>query len=122
MFLKVRKGTHTYLQHKDMEGNRIAPVTSNFRINLAHVAEVSSYSLKEDKIKLNLENNEVLIPHGARVIHMEMSYTHSTHTAHKNLPTEHTVNERYFYRLFFLPGADEEFVRINQIIERHTVS
>lgn len=121
MFLEVRKGTHTYMQHKDMDNKHIAPVSSNFRINLSHVAEISIYSIKEDKIKLNLENKEVLLQKGARVVHLEMSYTHSTHKAHKGLPSEHTVNERYYYRLIFLPGADEEFLRIKYIIERNTV-
>ena len=110
----------TYMQHKDMDGNYITPITSSFRINMGLVAELSIYTIKEDKPRKTLDNNEIIVPAGTHVIHLEMSYTHSTHKHHLGLPTEHSVNERYFYKLIFFPGADNEFLRIKEIFDRAT--
>ena len=122
MFLQVRKNPQVYVQHKAMEVQYLAPVTSNFRININFIAEVSTYTIKEVKKKKLLDGQHFEIPVGSRVIHLEMSYTHSTHTAARGSDHEHTVNERYFYKLVFLPEAEDEYLRIRNLIERQTLS
>ena len=115
MFLNVKKSPMLYLQHKDMDSNYIMPVTSSLRINMQHVAETSIYVIKEEKQRFLLDNSEITVPVGTNVIHLVMSYTHSTHQT-----ASCTVNQRYFYKLIFLPGADAEFLRLKQTIERLT--
>ena len=104
-----------YLQHKDMDANYITPVTSSLRINMNQVAEASIYVIKEEKQRLLLDQSEITVPVGTNVIHLVMSYTHSTHQTANN-----TVNQRFYYKLIFFPGADAEFLRIKQTIERLT--
>ncbi len=122
MFLQVKPTPMLYLQHKDMDSNYITLVTSTLRINLALVAECSVYTIKEEKVRQTLDGNSLVVPVGTQVIHFEMSYTHSTHKHHRGLPSEHTINERYFYKLIFFPGADIEFARIKDILDRNTLS
>jgi hypothetical protein len=122
MFIKVKKNPQVFVQHKDMDNRYLAPVTSNFRINLGLIAEMSFYSMKEIKTKKTLDGQDFEIPLGTQVIHLEMSYTHSTHKAAIGTPNEHTVNERYFYKLVFLPEAHDEFLRIRNILDRHTLA
>ncbi len=120
MFLEVKRCPMLYMQHKDMDGNYITPITSSFRINLGLIAELSIYSIKEETQRKTLDNNDINVPKGTQVIHLEMSYTHSTHKHHIGQPTEHSVNERYFYKLVFFPGADQEFARVKAVIDRAT--
>ena len=122
MFLAVKKHPKIFVQHKDIDNQYLAPVTSNFRINMNLIAEVSTYSIKETKLKKGLDGQQLEIPINSRVIHLEMSYTHSTQIAAKGTENEHTVNERYFYKLVFLPEAEDEYLRIRNIIERQTLS
>lgn len=122
MFIEVRKNPQVYVQHKDMDNQYLAPVTSNFRINLGFIAEVSTYSIKDVKNKKTLDGMDFEVPINTRVIHLEMSYTHSTHKAGKGTANEHTVNERYFYKLVFLPEAQDEFLRIRNALDRQTLS
>lgn len=122
MFIEVKKGPQVYVQHNAMDSQYLAPATSNFRINLNLVAEVSTYTIKEVKNKKTLDGLDFEVPAGARVIHMEMSYTHSTHRAAAGTGNEHTVNERYFYKLVFLPEAHDEYLRIRNILDRQTLS
>ena len=122
MFLEVKKNPQVYVQHKDMDAQYLAPVTSNFRINIGLIAEISVYSIKEVKIKKKLDGNDLEVPLNTRVIHLEMSYTHSTI---KNIAQEGkqlSVNERFFYKLVFLPEAHDEFLRIRNILDRQTLS
>lgn len=120
MFLEIKRTPMLFMQHKNMEANYITPITSDFRINLGLVAELSIYTIKEERERKTLDNKSITVPAGTHVIHLEMSYTHSTHKQHIGLTTEHSVNERYFYKLVFFPGADNEFVRIRSIIDRST--
>lgn len=125
MFLEVRKSPQVYVQHKAMEAQYLAPVTSNFRINANLIAECSTYSIKEVKHKKLLTGESFEIPINSRVIHFEMSYTHSTkyasYTHSDGREGEKGVNERYFYKLVFLPEAVEEFERIRGIIDSQTL-
>ena len=122
MFLEVRKNPKIYAQHNAMDAQYLAPVTSNFRINVDFIAEVSIYSIKEVTTKKSLDGRNLELPLSTRVIHLEMSYTHSTHAAGREPNNVHTVNERYYYKLVFLPEAEDEYLRIRTILDRHTLS
>ena len=122
MFIEVKKNPQMYVQHKDMDNQYLAPVTSNFRINLGLIAEISTYTIKEIKSKKTLDGQNFELPINTKVIHLEMSYTHSTHKAGLGTPNEHTVNERFFYKLVFLEEAQDEFLRIRNILDRQTLA
>lgn len=122
MFLEVKKNPQVYVQHKDMDAQYLAPVTSNFRINIGFITEVSIYSIKEVTIKKKLDGSELEVPINTRVIHLEMSYTHSTIKDIVQEGRKVSVNERYFYKLAFLPEAHDEFLRIRNILDRQTLS
>ena len=125
MFLEVRKNPLVFVQDKSMDAQYLAPVTSNFRLNLGLIAEVSTYSIKEVKHKKLLDGQMLEVPVNAKVIHLEMSYTHAT----KWTPFVHRdgrqgqegINERYGYKLVFFPEAHDEYLRLKNIIERHTL-
>lgn len=122
MFLEIKKNPQIVMQHKDMDIQYVAPVTSNFRINLDFIAELSTYTIKEVKHKKLLDGQSYDVPVGTRVIHFEMSYTHSTHKKQMGTPNEHSVNERYFFKLAFLPEALDEYTRIRALIDSQTLS
>ena len=122
MFIEVKKNPAAFVQNKDMDIQLLAPVTSNFRINISLIAEVSTYCIKEVKFKKTLDGSDLTVPINTRVIHLEMSYTHSTHKREKGTENGHTVNERFFYKLIFLPEAEDEYLRIRNIIDRQTLS
>ena len=122
MFLEVRKNPKVYAQNKGMDSQYLAKVTSNFRINLGFVAEVSIYRIKEVTNRKSLDGLNLQLPINSHVIHLEMSYTHSTHETSGDPRNIHTVNERYYYKLVFLPEADDEFLRIRTILDRQTLS
>ena len=91
MFLEVRKNPKIYIQHNAMDAQYLAPVTSNFRINLGFIAELSIYSIKVLTTRKSLDGLDLELPLNTRVIHMEMSYTHSTHEAGRGSNNIHTV-------------------------------
>jgi hypothetical protein len=122
MFIEVKKNPASYVQNKDMDIQYLAPITSNFRINVNLIAEVSTYSIKEVKQKKTLDGADFELPINTRVIHLEMSYTHSTHKREKGTGNVHTVNERFVYKLVFLPEAEDEYLRIRNILDRQTLS
>ncbi|MGK0500983.1 MAG: hypothetical protein ACJAYG_002637 [Oceanicoccus sp.] len=122
MFIEVKKNPTVFVQHKDMDIHYLAPLTSNFRINMDLIAEVSTYTIKEVKQKKALDGQTIELPINSRVIHLEMSYTHSTYKKARGTENEYTINERYFYKLVFLPEADDEFLRIRNILDRQTLS
>ena len=122
MFIEVKKNPQVYLQHNGMDNQYLAPVTSSFRINLGLIAEISTYSIKEKKIKKTLDGMDFEIPVGTHLIHLEMSYTHTSHKAGKGIANEHTINERFFYKLFFLSEAHDEYVRLRNILDRQTLA
>jgi hypothetical protein len=122
MFVQVKKNSQVFVQNRDMDNNHLAPVTSHFRINLNLVAEISFYSIKEAKQRKLLDGQNLEVPVGTKVIHLIMNYTHSVHTAAKGTPQEHSINDRYFYKLVFLPEAEEEFLRIRNVFDRQTLS
>lgn len=122
MFLEVKKNPQIVMQHKDMDHQYVMPVTSNVRINMNFIAEISTYTIKEVKHKKLLDGQDFDVPVNTRVIHLEMSYTHSSHKKNLGTANEHSVNARYFYKLAFLPEAHDEYVRIRNIIESQTLA
>ncbi|MBN4055356.1 hypothetical protein JYU12_01280 [bacterium AH-315-K03] len=92
MFIEVKKNPQFFVQHKSMDPQYLAPVTSNFRINTNLIAEISTYSIKEVKSRKTLDGQDFELPINTQVIHLEMSYTHSTHKEAVGTPNEHTVN------------------------------
>lgn len=122
MFIEVKKHPKIYVQHKEMGAQYLAPVTSNFRINLNLIAGVSFYSIKEVKQKKTLDGMNFEVPINSQIIHLEMSYTHSSHEVEKGTNNQHSVNERYFYKLLYLPEADDEYLRMRNILDRQTLS
>jgi hypothetical protein len=121
MFLEIRKSPAIFIQNKDMGLNYVAQLTSNIRINLNLVAEISIYTIKEDKERLLLDGKPFLVPKDSHAVHLEMMYTHSTHPGHSGASSNHTVNERYFYKLLFLPDEMAEFARVRDALDRITV-
>lgn len=122
MFLEVRKNPKIYVQHNAMDAQYLALATSTFRINLDFIAELSIYSIKELTRRKSLDGLSIELPINTRVIHMEMSYTHSTREAGRGTNNIHTVNERYYYKLVFLSEAEDEYLRIRNILDRQTLS
>jgi hypothetical protein len=122
MFFEVKKNPQVYVQNKAMDAQFLTPVTSNFRINLGLIAEVSIYSIKEAKSHKTLDGKQFEVPINSRVIHLEMSYTHSTLKFPINDSKQQSVNERYSYKLVFLPEAHDEFLRIRNILDRQTLN
>ena len=69
MFFKIKKNLDIYMEHNGLEKRRLVPVTSNFLLNLDHIAEASFYTIKEKKIRYDLEGHELELPVNTRVIH-----------------------------------------------------
>lgn len=116
MFLEIKKAPAVYVENKDMDGKHIAPVTNSFRINLDLVGQVSTYTIKEDLQKYSTSNEPIRLPAGSRVIYFEMNYAHSSRQTADTL-----LNERCYYKLYFLPEAMEEYVRIKHLLDRQTL-
>jgi hypothetical protein len=79
MFIKIKKNCGIQMEHNGLEKGRLVPVTSNFLLNLNQVAEVSFYTIKERKTRLDLEGHEIELPLQTRVIHLQMSYLYATY-------------------------------------------
>ena len=62
MFLEIRKNPKIFAQHNAMDAQYLAPVTSNFRINVGFIAEVSFYSIKEVTRKKSLDGMDFELP------------------------------------------------------------
>lgn len=102
MFIKVRKNCGIYMEHNGVEKRTLVPVTSNFLINLNHVAEVSFYTIKETKVRYDLEHHEFNVPPHTRVVHLQMSYLFSSYKDSINGNKGRLV-DRCYYKLYFLP-------------------
>lgn len=116
MFLEVKKAPAVYVQNKDMDYNHLAPVTSNFRINLGLVGQLSTYTIKEDQRKYSINKEQIRLPVNTRVIHFEMNYVHSSRKS-----DDSRINERFYYKLYFLPEAMDEYVRLKHLLDRQTL-
>lgn len=117
MFLEVKKAPVVYLQNNDMDYNHVAPLTSSFRINLGLVGQLSTYTIKEDQHKYSINNERIRLPAMTRVVHFEMNYVHSSRESEGS-----RVNERFYYKLYFLPEAMDHYVRIKHLLDQQTLS
>ncbi|MGB0466572.1 MAG: hypothetical protein ACPGF7_03445 [Pontibacterium sp.] len=116
MFIKIRKNCGIYMEHNGLEQRHLVPVTSNFLINLTHVSEVSFYSIKETKTRLDLEHHEVTVPVNTRVIHLQMSYAYSSHKESAQGSKARLV-DRCFYKLYFMPEEMGQYATLREQIE-----
>lgn len=116
MFLEVKKAPAVYVQNNDMDYNHVAPLTSSFRINLGLVGQLSTYTIKEDRHKYSINKERIRLSATTRVIHFEMNYVHSSR---QNAGT--SVNERFYFKLYFLPEAMDHYVRIKHLIDQQTL-
>lgn len=116
MFIKIKKNCGIYMEQNGLDKNIVVPVTSNFLINLSQVAEISFYSLKEDKIRDSIDQDKFTIPQSSRVIHLQMSYHYSWHQENAGKRTQ-AVNDRFYYKLYFLPECPGEYEILRGHIE-----
>ncbi|WP_238377110.1 hypothetical protein [Neptunomonas antarctica] len=109
------------MQHNGLEKQHLVPVTSNFLINLDHVAEVSFYTIKEKKIRYDLENHEFQIQPHTRVLHLQMTYTYAMIKENIN-GTKGSLVERSYYKLHFLPEEMGQYDELRTKIEEHVLN
>lgn len=121
MFIKIRKNCGIYMEHNGLEKRHLVPVTSNFLINLAHVAEVSFYTIKETKIRYDLENHEFNVPPHTRVIHLQMTYLHGSFKENINGNKGRLV-ERCYYKLYFMPEEMGQYDALRGQIESQVMN
>lgn len=116
MFIKIKKNSGISMQHNGIDKRHIVPVTSNFLLNLNLVAEASFYTLKEDKVRYDLDQRPVELPMHTAVIHLQMNYVYSLTTDSKTKqPLQ--VAERQYYKLFFRPENLEPYQELRSAIE-----
>lgn len=121
MFIKVKKNSGVYMEHNGVEKRHLVPVTSNFLINLEQVAEVSFYTIKETKIRFDLEDREFVVPVYTRVIHLQMAYAYAhVKDLHSNNKT--SIIERQYYKLFCLPDEDSQHEILRSKIEEFVLN
>lgn len=116
MFIKINKNSGIYMEHNGLEKQHLVPVTSNFLINLNHVAEASFYSIKETKTRYDLENHEFQVQPHTRVIHLQMSYPYATYKEDIKGNKGRLV-ERSYYKLYFMPEETGQYDAIRQQID-----
>lgn len=121
MFIKVRKNCGIYMEHNGLEKRHLVPVTSNFLINLNHVAEVSFYTIKETKVRYDLEHHEFTVPPHTRVIHLQMSYLYSSYKETINGNKGRLV-DRCYYKLYFLPEEMGQYDILKEHIESQVMN
>ncbi|MBY4677972.1 hypothetical protein [Marinobacterium arenosum] len=117
MFIKIRKNCGIYMEHNGLEKRHLVPVTSNFLINLNHVAEVSFYTIKETKTRYDLENHEFNVPPYTRVIHLQMSYLYGSYKESIQGNKGRLV-ERCYYKLYFMPEEMGQYDELRGQIEK----
>ncbi len=118
MFINIKKNCGILMEHNGMEKGMVIAVTSNFLLNLNEVAEISFYTIKEDKVRENIEHGPLTIPKNTRVIHMTMSYRYSSYQEDQPGLINRMVNQRAYYKLFFLPECPGEYEILRTHIER----
>lgn len=117
MFIKIKKNCGIQMEHNGLEKRRLVPVTSNFLLNLDHVAEVSFYTIKDRKTRLDLEGHEFELPLRTKVIHLQMSYLYATYKESINGNKGRLV-ERQYYKLYFAPENVDTYEEIRNLIEQ----
>jgi len=117
MFLKIKKNLGIYMEHNGLDKQRLVPVTSNFLLNLEHIAEASFYTIKERKIRFDLEGHEFELPINTHVIHLQMAYLYATRKETIKGSKSRLV-ERQYYKLYFLPENIEPYEELRGLIEQ----
>ncbi|TVQ68137.1 MAG: hypothetical protein EA373_11370 [Oceanospirillales bacterium] len=116
MFIKIKKNSGISMQHNGVDKRHIVPVTSNFLLNLNLVAEASFYTLKETKVRYDLEQHAIELPMHTAVIHLHMNYIYAlSHDAKSK--NHNQVAERQYYKLFFRPENLEPYQELRAAIE-----
>ncbi|HEY5717418.1 MAG TPA: hypothetical protein VIS52_02930 [Motiliproteus sp.] len=118
MFIKIKKNCGIYMEHNGMGKGIVVPVTSHFLINLGHVSEISFYTLKEDKERHTLEQESFVIPKNTRVIHLTMDYRYSSYQEDQPGFINRQINQRAYFKLFFLPECPGEYEVLRAHIEK----
>ncbi|WP_271270679.1 hypothetical protein [Aliamphritea hakodatensis] len=121
MFIKIKKNCGIFMEHNGMEQNHIIPVTSNFLINLNHAAEISFYTIKETKTRYDLEGYEISVPPHTRVIHMQMTYRHSS-IKERIGDNKGSIVERNYYKFYFMPEEMGQYEQLRGHIENHVLN
>lgn len=121
MFIKVKKNSGVFMEHNGLEKRHLVPVTSNFLINLEQVAEVSFYTIKETRIRFDLEDHEFNVPVHTRVIHLQMAYPYAhVNDVHSNNKT--SIVERCYYKFYCLPDEDTQYEILRNKIEEFVLN
>ncbi len=118
MFIKVKKNCGILMENNAMDTGSVVQVSSNFLINLNLVAEISFYSVKEDKQRQNLKHETFTIPKNTRIIHLTMDYRYSSHEEARPGFSNRQINQRAYYKLFFLPECPGEYEQLREHIEQ----
>lgn len=121
MFIKIKKNCGIQMEHNGLEKGRLVPVTSNFLLNLNQVAEVSFYTIKERKTRLDLEGHELELPLQTRVIHLQMSYLYATYKETINGNKGRLV-ERQYYKLYFSPENVDTYEELRGVIDQQVAN
>jgi hypothetical protein len=121
MFIKIKKNCGIFMEHNGLEKQHWVPVTSNFLINLDHVAEVSFYTIKEKRTRYDLENHQFAVQPHTRVLPVHMAYTYSTMKENINGNKGNLV-ERSYYKLYFLPEEMGQYDELRNKIEEHVLN
>ena len=103
--------------HNVLEKRRLVPVTSNFLLNLTQVAEASFYTIKDRKVRQDLEGHEFELPLQTRVIHLQMTYLYATYKETINGNKGRLV-ERQYYKLYFAPENVDTYEELRNLIEQ----
>jgi hypothetical protein len=122
MFIKIKKNCGILMENNAMETGICVPVSSNFLINLNQVAEISFYTIKENKQRQTLEHEQFTIPTHTRVIHLTMDYRYSSHEEARPGYSNRQINQRAYYKLFFLPESPGAYEELRGHIESQVVN
>lgn len=121
MFIKIKKNSGIFMEHNGLEKQHLVPVTSNFLINLNHVAEVSFYTIKEKKVRYDLENHEFQLQPHTRVLHLHMAYSYAM--MKENIKgNKGNLVERSYYKLYFMPEEMGQYDELRAKIEEHVLN
>ncbi|WP_432695812.1 hypothetical protein ACQUQP_14890 [Marinobacterium sp. YM272] len=120
MFFKIKKNLDIYMEHNGLEKRRLVPVTSNFLLNMDHIAEASFYTIKEKKMRYDLEGHEFELPINTRVIHVQMTYLYASHK--DRAESQDQVVERQYYKLFYFPENVEPYEEFRGTIEQQVAN
>ncbi|RDE24970.1 hypothetical protein DV711_05195 [Motiliproteus coralliicola] len=122
MFIKIKKNCGILMENNAMDQGIVVPVSSNFLINLNQVAEISFYTLKESKKRQNIDHAELVIPTNTRVIHLTMDYRYESHQEDRPGVFNRQVNQRAYYKLFFLPECPGQYEELRGYIEQQVLN